>query len=185
MTAQGVAFDYPPLYNKARAGAVFSAVTAATGVAPGTAIGTTAPFTLLNPFGSTVNLVILKASMAYVSGTLGSGNVELVVNTNPAAAIVTGTAITPVNHKLGGDAATGRAFTTATLPAAPTALRPFCTLAPILATSVVAPFKVEEDIDGAIIVTPGCAVSFESTAGAGTSPLVIFGMTWEEVSVDA
>lgn len=182
MTTQGVAQDAAPLYNSAVSGATFSATTAATGVAPGTAIGTTAPFTLYNPVGSGVNLVVRKASMAYVSGTLGTGNTVFVANVNPAAAAVTGTAITPVNHKLAGAASLARAFTTATLPAAPTQLRPFCTLTPILATSVTVPYKVDEDIDGEIVITQGCALSFESTAAAGTSPLVIFSMTWKEVA---
>ena len=92
------------LYALARAGQVFHAVTAASGVAPGTAIGTTAAFTLYNPVGSGVNMVVLQGLMSYVSGTLGAGMVEWVANVNPAAAAVTGTAIVPVNALLGGAA---------------------------------------------------------------------------------
>jgi len=51
---------------------LFHAATAATGVAPGTAIGTTAAFSLHNPLGSGVRLAILVASLAYISGTLRS-----------------------------------------------------------------------------------------------------------------
>lgn len=185
MATQPVADQNPRFYLTAKAGDTFHAETAATGVAPGTAIGTTAAFTLYNPTGSGVNLVVLQASMSYVSGTLGSGSVDYVANINPAAAAVTGTAITPVNALLGGDVAQARPFTTATLPATPTLMRPMCTLTPILATSVTQPYQVVDNVDGAIIVTPGCALSLEATAGAGTSPLVKFGMMWQEVSTSS
>lgn len=165
-------------------GRVFSGGTAATGVAPGTSIGTTAAFSLYNPNGSGVNLVVLKVSMGYVSGTLGAGLVHYLANTNVAAAATTGTAITAVNALLGGGlAAQGKPLTTATLPVAPTILRPFCSLDATLATSVVGPWRIEEDVDGEFIVAPGCTLSLHGTAAAGTSPLVCFGVTWEECPV--
>lgn len=185
MTTQAVAEQYADYYLLARAAAVFHAETAATGVAPGTAVGTTAPFALYNPIGSGVNLVILEAQMGYVSGTLGAGVVHYVVNINPAAAAVTGTAIVPVNAYLGGAASAAAPKTTATLPVTPTLLRPFCSLQASLATSVTQPWQVKDIVNGAIIVTPGCSLSLESTAAAGTSPLVVFGMTWAEVSTAA
>ncbi len=165
-------------------GKVFTGGTAATGVAPGTAIGTTAAFALANPAGSGSRLVVLRAVMGYVSGTLGAGVVHFVGSLNPVAAAVTGTAITAVNALLGsGKAAAGKAFTTATLPATPTVLRPFCSLLPMLATSVTQPWQVVDEVDGEFVLEPGAALSLESTAGAGTSPLVVFGMTWEEIDI--
>src|SRR5690349_1111995 len=62
-----------PWYQAALSGYLYHAGTAATGVAPGTAIGTTAAFSLYNPIGSGVNLVVLSGRMGYVSGTLGAG----------------------------------------------------------------------------------------------------------------
>lgn len=183
MTNQPVYEAFPDFYALARAGQVFHAVTAASGVAPGTAIGTTAAFTLYNPVGSGVNMVVLQGLMSYVSGTLGAGMVEWVANVNPAAAAVTGTAIVPVNALLGGAASNTRAFTTATLPASPTAIRPFCALQASLATTAVAPWQIVDNVLGAIIVTPGCAVSLEGTAAAGTSPLVVFAAAWAEVAI--
>lgn len=171
-------------YAQAYNGKIYHGMTAVTGVAPGTAVGTTAAFSLYNSSTSTVNLVVLKATMAYISGTLGIGIVSWVANTNSTAAATTGTAITVVNGLLsGGSNAVGAPFTTATLPATPTVVRPFGNLPPMLATSVLAPWILADDVDGAIVVAPGCTISLEATAGAGTSPVVVYGITWEEVPV--
>lgn len=178
--ASNVAGKY---YTDTKSARVFHAATAVTGVAPGTAVGTTAAFTLYNPVGSGVDLVVLVATMGYVSGTLGAGVIDYVANTNPGAAAVTGTAIVPVNGYLGGAVSQARAFTTATLPASPTVMRPFCSLTASLATTAVAPFQVEDVVDGAIVVSPGCALSLEATAAGGSTPLVQLGMTWIEETV--
>lgn len=170
-------------YEAVYRGNVFEAATATSGVAPGTAIGTTAAFTLFNPKNSGKNLVLLDADMGYVSGTLGSGTVYICASTNPAANAVTGTTITPTNLLIGGAFGVGQAFTTATLPAAPTAIHPLWVLSPMLATTVFAPVDLRIVLDGKYIITPGCALSFEAVAGAGTSPLVTFSMSWEEVAV--
>jgi hypothetical protein len=173
---------HPEYYDTVIRGATFTAGTAASGVAPGTSIGTTAAFTLYNPVGSGVNVVVLQTTMSFISGTLGAGTVHYVVNNNPAAAAVTGTAITPINNLLGGAVSQARAFTTATLPASPTILRPFTSLTAITTSTAVQLYQVIEDVRGSIIITPGCALSLEATAAAGTSPLVCYGMTWEEFS---
>src|SRR6185369_17090632 len=49
---------YGEFYSASVNSMVYSATTATTGVAPGTTIGTTAPFTLFNPKTSTRNLVV-------------------------------------------------------------------------------------------------------------------------------
>lgn len=169
-------------------GLIYTGCTASTGVAPGTTIGTTAPFTLANPSGSGKVLVVLRMRCAYVSGTLGTGTTYLVANTNPAAAAVTGTAITVTKTRLSSASAAqgnvGLAFTTATLPATPTLLKPVISLTPILATSVVAPYMLlNEVVDGSISIDPGCSLSFESVAAGGSTPLVIFGASWMELPV--
>lgn len=164
-------------------GTVYEACTATGGVAPGTAIGTTAPYTLYNPINSGKNLVVIDISLGYVSGTIGTGQTYLVASVNPSAAAVTGTAIVPTNLLLGSAIGVGKAFTTATLPAAPTVLRPVWILAPFLATTVFQPLSAREILDGKYIVAPGCALSIESVAAGGTTPLMIFGMSWEEVLI--
>lgn len=170
-------------YEAVVRGTAFEACTATTGVAPGTAIGTTGAFTLYNPAGSGKNLVLLDISFGYVSGTLGSGQVYLAANTNPVAAAVTGTAITPTNLLLGGAIGVGKAFTTSTLPVSPTVLRPVWILSPLLATTIFAPVTIREVMDGKYVITPGCSLSLETVGGAGTTPLVNFGMSWEEVTL--
>lgn len=169
-------------YQLVKDGLVYVAQTAAAGVAPGTAIGTTAAAALYNPAGSGKLLVILKTALAYVSGTLGSGFVSHCVNTNPIAAAVTGTAMTAKNALVGAASGNiGQPLTTATLPAAPTPVRPFCTLTPILASSVTQPYQVIDEIAGEIVLKPGTCHSLQATAGAGTSPLVVYGYMWAEV----
>jgi hypothetical protein len=173
-------------YEGASRGNVYSAcVPAATGVAPGTALGATAAFALQNPKGSGKRLAIKKVSAGYVSGTLGAGAVFHCANTNPAAAQVTGgTAVTPTNNDLGAanNSVAVCQFNT-TLPATPTALYPFCNLGAEVAATAVQPQTVTEDVDGAIVVEPGCCWSLEAVAAAGSSPLMTFGVVWEEVPI--
>lgn len=180
MTAQAVSQNDPEFYLATQQGAVFTATTALTGVAPGTAVGTTSAFTLHNPAGSNVNLVIIEGSMGYVSGTLGAGVVTWNANSDDDAAAPTGTAIVEQNMKIGASGnALGRAFTTATIPA-PTPVRVFASLGASLASSVVQPWIVRDRVDGAIVVAPGCSISLHATAAAGTSPLVVFNVVWKE-----
>lgn len=171
---------HPDYYEAVAAGSVYSAQTAVAGVAPGTALGTTGAFTLANPAGSGVDLIIIEGTMGYVSGTLGAGVVTWNVNNDNDAAAVTGTAITEVNMKLGGRDGVGRALTTSTLPVAPTPIRPFCSLGASLASTAAVPSTVKDRVDGLIVVPPGTSVTLHATAAAGTSPLVVFGMTWME-----
>lgn len=179
-----------PRYGEAMLrGTIFTGCTASSGVAHGTTIGTTAPFTLANPLGSGKTLIVLRCSVAYISGTLGTGTTYYVANTNPSASAVTGTAITVTKTYLSNANATaqgnvGLAFTTATVPATPTLLRPAISLTPILATSVVAPYLLlNDDLNGEFGIAPGCALSLESVAAGGTSPLLTIGMTWMELAL--
>lgn len=182
--AQKIAQACGRLQDAVLRGRCFLGMTAVTGVAPGTSVSTTAAFALFNPAGSGVYLSVLRATMGYVSGTLGAGVVSWNANVNAAAAATTGTAITAINCLLGGGySASGKPLTTATLPAAPTVLRPFVSLGASLATTAVQPWQVAEDVEGEIIVAPGCTISLHATAAAGTSPLVVFGMMWEEIPI--
>ena len=169
-------------YEAVYRGTVFEAVTATGGVAPGTAIGTTAPFALYNPMNSGKNLVLIDANLGYVSGTIGSGQVYLCANINPAATATSGTVIVSTNLLLGGPVGVGKAFTTATVPS-PTPIHAAWILAPFLASTVFQPTNNRLVFDGKYIVAPGCTLSFESVAAAGTSPLVLFSMSWEEVAI--
>lgn len=169
------------LYEQNRRGNVYMGVTAVTGVAPGTAIGTTAAFALYNPLNSGVNLGVLQASMSYLSGTLGIGFVNWIYHTAAvqAGAAITGTAISVVQGNGAGGAGKGKPLTTATVVAGVLA-RAFGNLPPMLASSVLTPWRLDDYVGGALIVPPGAGVSLQATAAAGTTPLVIFGCTWEE-----
>jgi len=170
-------------WEAVRRGTVYSGCTGAAGVAPGTALSTTPPFTLYNPKTSGKHLTVLMALMGYISGTLGAGTVVYAVNTDPTAAAPTGgTALTAINALLGGPAGVGQVFQGATLPAVPTIYRPFAVVG-AFAGGAESPKVVVQELDGSIIVAPGCALSLQAIAGAGTSPLVLFGMVWEEVAV--
>ena len=183
--AQPVVQKHGSMYDAARNGRLFHAATAATGVAPGTAIGTTAAFSLHNPSGSGKYLSIRKVSMGYISGTFGAGVVWHLINNDPTATAPTGTAIAELPGKLNDGTPVGVALTTATLAVAPKIIRPFCSLQASLATTAVQPWQALETLDGDIIIPEGCTYSLHATAAAGTSPLVAFGVTWEEIALDA
>lgn len=168
----------------AEEGRLFMGQTAVTGVAPGTSIGTTAAFALYNPRNSGKNLIVHRANLGYVSGTLGIGQIDWVGHLDSAQAAITGTAITPVQGLVGGPGAAGKPFTTATVPASGTPFRLFANLPPMLATSVLTPWLFTDEVAGAIVIGPGIGVSLQATAGAGTSPLVVFGVVWEEKAVE-
>lgn len=170
------------LYTLSKRNKVYTAQTAVTGVAPGTSIGTTGAFALYNPAGSGIDLAILKVFMGYISGTLGAGTVFLCLNNNPVAAAVTGTAITEIPGLATGTAGVGVALTTATMPATSTPVLPLFNLTAALASTAVAPYVVTADLDGAIIIPPGCSASLQAVAAGGSTPLVAFGMVWEEVT---
>jgi hypothetical protein len=174
---QILSVTYPARYYEAvRRDQVFSAVNAAAGVAPGTAVSTTPPFTLWNPTGSGKNLVVLSASCSIISGTLGVGTVffETVAQ---AAAPSGGTELSTTDARVGGGVrSTGRAFTGSTI-ATPSIVRP------AFAVYAGATDPVFLPLDGAIVLAPGYALALEETGGAGTSPKVAFSMTWAEVAI--
>ena len=70
-----------------------------------------------------------------------------------------------------------------TLAASPLVLRPFASADAETTSSVYGVRPAVEDLDGEFVVEPGCALSIEGVAAAGTSPLVSIGMSWEEVQV--
>lgn len=175
----------PRRFEASQRSLVYSGCTAATGVAPGTTIATTTMgFSLYNPLNSGYLLVPLRVSLGYVSGTLGAGTVYYLANTNTAAAATTGTAITVSNARLGmAPDNIGKLYTTATVPANPTALRPAFLLDASLASTVSRPGILVDDLDGEFVLDQGSTLSLHATAAAGSSPLVVYGMTWMEVPV--
>jgi len=171
----------PYYYEPSRLGRIFTASNAVAGVAPGTALSTTPPICIWNPLGSGINLSILKASLGYVSGTLGAGSIVFAYNPGQTIAPTTGTELIPVNNLIGQARGTGRAFTGSTIGAAGLIIRPFCFLGAALATTVNFPASVTELVDGEFTVGPGMCFIMQGVTAAGSTPLVIFGISWQEI----
>lgn len=170
-------------HESAVQGKVMYATNAVAWVAPGTAFSTTPPLALWNPPSSGFNLSITKVSVGYVSGTLGAGNIAIGQITAQNTVPTTGTEITPVCSLIGFPRGVGRAFSGSTFASAPTILRPVFNMGAFVGTTAVAPQDCDILIDGSIVVTPGSAVALQGIAGAGTTPLVILGITYEEIPV--
>lgn len=169
-------------YEAVSRGNVYSACTAVAGVAPGTALGTTVPFVLYNPIGNTKNLVVLEVSLGYVSGTLGAGHINLCTNVTPGEAAPTGTAIVHRPRKTRVGSGTALAFTTATVAAAEIVMWPVFNLDASLATTAgVGSAPNVYKVDGGFVVTAGFYAALHGIAAAGSTPLVVLGMMWEEV----
>jgi hypothetical protein len=172
-------------YETTYRGGTFIASTGVGGVAPGTALGTAPPFTLYNPLNSGVNLVIVSASLGFISGTLGAGTIVYAANTNTAQAAPTGgTTLVPINALIGnGSLPKGKAFQGSTVAATSVIVRDFAIIGAYTASTVNMFPPIRDIVDGSIIVSPGASVSLQGIAGAGTTPLVTLAMTWEEVPV--
>lgn len=177
-------------FEAASRGLLFGACSQA-GVAPGTALGTTAAFALYNPPTSGKRLSVCKVSLGYVSGTLGAGVMFHCVNVMVAgtalpAAPSSGTALTVYSRGVGlppsaaSNAATASAMTGATVTQ-PIAMRPFCSFNAILASTATGIFFVSEDVNGEFVIYPGYCYQLQSIAASGSTPLVAIGATWEEV----
>jgi hypothetical protein len=170
-----------PYFDAAFRGAIMEACNSTAGVAPGTAFTTTPPFALWNPPASGKNLAILKLFLGYVSGTLGAGVVNLGFVASQTTVPTGGTELIPVCTLLNSPRGVGRAFTGSTFASTPAIIRPVWSAGAALATTAAFPIEITEILDEAIIVTQGSAIALQGLMAAGTSPLVILGMAWEEV----
>ena len=169
-------------YETAKRGLLYTATTAAGGVAPGTTIGTAAAFALVNPTDSGIDLVILSIGLGYISGTIGAGSV-MICRGAPNSTAVTGTAIVTQSGRFSTAPGRAAAYTTATLPATPTAVGVFCNLNAMLATTATMPAVVRDDVEGKYIVPPEWSFSLQGVATAGTAPLLVYELCWLEVPV--
>lgn len=161
-------------------GIVMTAVNAVAGATPGTVLGTTAPLSLWNPPSSGKNLVVLHASIGYISGTLGAG--AYVFATAPQATVPTGTELTPINNLLGFPRGVGRAFTGANaLGATPTIVRPTFSFGAFVGGAVL-PQEIVDDVKGGIVVPPGNILVITGIGTAGTTPLVVHCIKYAEVN---
>jgi hypothetical protein len=163
-------------------GGLWSAVTGVAGVAPGTALSTTPPMAVWNPPGSGILASICVTRLGYISGTLGAGTIAYAYVSSQTSKPSTGTALTPSAQALGAQTTPrAQAFQGSTLAATPTILAPAYILNAMLATTATQPVVSKDQVDGEIIILPGGVFVMQGIAAAGTSPLVAFGVTWEEI----
>lgn len=148
------------------------------GVATSTALSTTQTgFTLSNPANSGFNLVILQIRAAFTTAPAAIATLVLAANVNPiAVAVVHTTPLTVRNGKLGSSqVGVGLADSACTLPAAPVVVRG---LGGPVATGSVSQQQIVDDVNGALHVTPGCAISINSLTTAISG---IWSVEWAEV----
>lgn len=152
-------------------------------VAPGTSLTAVPPLALWNPPASGYNISITKVSVGYVSGTLGAGNIAM--GSIPAQVTVPtgGAELTPTCSLLGSPRGVARAFSASTFISVPTIIRPVFNLGAFTAATALAPQDCDVLVDGGIVIPPGSAICLQGIAAAGTTPLVIFGLTYEEIPV--
>ena len=164
-------------------GNLMTASTAVGGVAPGTALSTTPPMFVWNPPASGKNLIINKINVGYVSGTLGAGSIVIATVTAQATVPTTGAELVPQNNLVGFPRGVGRAFQGSTVASTPALLTPLMNMGAFTTTTAIAPQDAEKLLNGSVVVTPGSGVAFQGVAAAGTSPLVMIGVQWEEIAV--
>lgn len=149
------------------------------GQATSTALSTTQTgFTLSNPAGSGKNLVVLSIDAALTTAAAGAATLVAAANLNPIAAAVTQTTPLTVHHAVLGNqqAGAGLAASAVTLPAAPVVVRG---LGGPVAASSLTPDPIHVNVNGSLIVAPGCALSVSSLT---TAVSAVISMTWREVS---
>lgn len=170
-------------YEAALQGYLFHGITVDAGFIPGTdAVSTTQGLSLYNPNGSGVNLVILTLRLSMVTGQPGLGELLWTVNTNPASNATTGTAGHITNAKISGGGATKASFLSAsTVPEAPTLLRVAMEFQANDFVEAVTNGVYVDEVDGSIIIPPGCRAGLASDAVSGSSPVLSASMLWAEV----
>jgi hypothetical protein len=165
-----------------RAG-LFIASTPVAGVAPGTAFATSqGAFALYNPTGNTKNACIKKSSFVFLSGTLGAG--IFCYGSSAQAAAPTGTAIVAKSGQMGNGATpTCSAFSNLTAyTTAATLVKAIWSVGALVTSALIFPPLIDL-VDDEIILTPGNLLIMQEIGAAGTTPLGLFSMTWEEVPV--
>ncbi len=191
-------------YSDTIAGRVFTQQTSPLGLAlplyTTTVAGTTGicGMPIWNPPSSNRNVELLEVSVAYASGTAGSGGVVIMGvpltalgAAGPVTALLT---TTPINQLLGGgsaskvlssnsNAASNLTMTAAgtTLPPSSTAAGPVRTLAGINAETTGTPagtIIASYDFKGSLVVAPGYFIYLACTVA--TTALYVSSVTWKE-----
>lgn len=164
----------------------FMASTGTAGVAPGTALSTTPPFVLYNPPNSGVIAAVCDAECAFVSGTLGAGNIVLAgIGLQAIVPASLGTVLTPTQPNLIGSsqAPSCKALQAPTLSAAPTLMRNLWYTGAFVTNATQYFGEAKKDLRGLVGVMPGGAICIQEVGAAGTTPLVMLSMSWVEIPI--
>lgn len=167
-------------------GKFFHASTAVGGVAPGTALSTTPPLALWNPEKSGVLLAIKQVALGYVSGTLGAGTMVHAQVVGQTTAPSGGSNLPIARGLLNGILSSGScaiACQGSTLAATPTIIRPSTVLGAFVGGAGNLCPPLIDEVDGSILITPGTVWVYQGIAAAGTSPLVLLSVSWEEILI--
>lgn len=177
------------LYHKNIDNRVFVATSATGGIALIVAATTGGHPTLWNPLGSGRYINVKKLLLGYVSGNNAPGSLAWNITRNAGAAAATGSPIATatlvaVESALAGGTVDAKALwspTTNTFTAAPAYYRT-CGLSLFtgVAATAVAPFQMQEDYDGDLVIAPGCALSLVSQQ-ATTTALFRIAIVAEEI----
>lgn len=170
--------------ERVRRGSCYYASDQAAGVAPGTALGTTAALCVYNPSNSGVLVSVHKVYAQYFSGTLGTGNLYHCVNTTTTQTAPSGGTLLANTPALAGNANLSvAAVRTGATVVQPVAIAPFAYLPPELATTVTALQQDFEVMDDGIQLLPGTSYQLQAVAAAGTSPKITVAVFWEEIAL--
>lgn len=177
-TAELVVSDAHGRYSEAATrGLIFSAANQAAVASPVGLTASSLNYTLYNPVGSGVLLSLLNISIGIGAAPAAGSVIYLVQNNNPIQAAPSGVvALSVVNNYLGPVTGVGRVYSTATLAAAPTVMRP---LGFVPAAATVTGFVIQHDVAGMIVIPPGCYVSVQAT----TAISLIVSADWEEIPI--
>lgn len=170
-------------YEAASRGKLFNAVIGAAGVAPGTALSTAPAMIIHNPVNSGILVSIKRVSVGYLSGTIGAGMLVHSQNASQLTAPSGGTALVPVCSLLNGSGGTAKAYTGSTISATSTLIRPSLSLGAFLASEASMPGLMMDEVDGSIVIPAGVAYCYQGITAAGTTPLFVIGVMYEEISV--
>jgi len=134
-----------------------------------------------NQTGSGVNLVINKVGLMVSVTSASMTGIALGMNAQPAVPTGTTAATQAGCTFLSGAVGSGLSYSAATLNAAQTNVLPLMHNTAAINTVGIDSFNL--DIEGAVIVPPGYAVSFVALGAASAASAVTSYMLWEEVAV--
>ena len=168
-------------YDAVMGGKVYG-VAAQAGITTQAGLSATTPaLTLYNPAGSGKNLVIWYCGATFTVAFTAAAVVYVALNTNAAAAAVTGTLSTAHRNLKAGTAAdcVAQPLLAATLPAAPIGISVLGSGLTGAITTVPQIQILERWYHGSIILTPNTALSIQTSTASGTTA-TFCEYIWEE-----